>query len=54
VSLFGVTRFEPAKRRADEIARAVPGVVQVLNTIIVLAEQAGGPERAVAEVSDNG
>ncbi|HJZ53934.1 MAG TPA: BON domain-containing protein [Gemmataceae bacterium] len=36
VSIFGVTRSEQAKRRADEIARAVPGIVQVLNSIIVL------------------
>lgn len=39
VALSGVTRFEAAKRRADDIARAVPGIVEVLNTITVL----GGP-----------
>jgi osmotically-inducible protein OsmY len=46
VSVFGVTESGPAKRRADEIARAVPGVVQVLNTIIVLAEPGAAAGRA--------
>jgi hypothetical protein len=46
VSLFGVTESEPAKRRADEIARAVPGVVRVPNTIIVIAEPGAAPDPA--------
>jgi BON domain-containing protein len=46
VSLFGVTESEPARRRADEVARAVPGVARVLNTIIVLAEPGAAADRA--------
>jgi osmotically-inducible protein OsmY len=45
VSIFGVTRSEPAKRRADAIARGVPGVAQLSNTIIVLAEPGPAPDR---------
>jgi osmotically-inducible protein OsmY len=37
IAIFGVTKSERAKRRADDIARGVLGVTQVSNTIIVLA-----------------
>jgi hypothetical protein len=38
VCVFGVTASEDAKQRAGEIARTVPGVARVLNTILVVGE----------------
>ena len=46
VSLFGVTASEATVRRAGEVTETVPGVVHVLNTIVVVAEQAAAPDRS--------